>query len=182
MSRALLVIDVQNEYFTGGLPITHPVGHLENILRVMDHASRNSIPTMVIRHHQPSPDSPIFCKGSHEWELHSDVANQPRTALIDKSLPGSFSGTPLQAQLAQLGVDTVCIAGYMTQICCDTTARQAMHLGLKVEFLSDATGTLAIENTAGSVTAQEMQKAILCAQQMFFSEVLPTNSWIDKTS
>ncbi|MBV8318891.1 MAG: cysteine hydrolase, partial [Planctomycetaceae bacterium] len=41
MKRALLVIDVQNEYFTGALPITHPAGHLGNILRVMD-ASRES--------------------------------------------------------------------------------------------------------------------------------------------
>jgi len=182
MARALLVIDVQNEYFTGALPITHPVGHLENILQVMDHASKYKIPTMVIRHHQPSADSPIFCKGSHEWELHPEISKRPRTELIDKTLPGSFSGTALQEQLAKLSVDTVCIAGYMTQVCCDTTARQAMHLGLKVEFLSDATGTLPIENSAGSVTAQEMQKAILCAQQMFFSEVLSSESWIARIS
>ena len=50
MSRALLVIDVQNEYFTGALPITHPVGHLEQILKVMD-AAAGRIPTVVIQHH-----------------------------------------------------------------------------------------------------------------------------------
>ena len=46
MSRALLVIDVQNEYFTGALPITHPAGHLEQILKVMD-AAAGRIPTVV---------------------------------------------------------------------------------------------------------------------------------------
>ena len=50
MSRALLVIDVQNEYFTGALPITHPAGHLENILGVMD-AAHGRVPTVVVQHH-----------------------------------------------------------------------------------------------------------------------------------
>ena len=50
MGRALLVIDVQNEYFTGALPITHPVGHLEQILKVMD-AAAGRIPTVVVQHH-----------------------------------------------------------------------------------------------------------------------------------
>ena len=61
MSRALLVIDVQNEYFTGTLPITHPAGHLERILRVMD-AAAGRIPTVVVQHH--AEGRPIFRKGS----------------------------------------------------------------------------------------------------------------------
>jgi nicotinamidase-related amidase len=49
MSRALLVIDVQNEYFSGALPITHPAGHLDRILRVMD-AATGRVPVAVIQH------------------------------------------------------------------------------------------------------------------------------------
>ena len=52
MTRALLVIDVQREYFDGALPITYPAGHLENILAVMDQAAKSKLPTAVIRHHQ----------------------------------------------------------------------------------------------------------------------------------
>ena len=55
MKRALLVIDVQNEYFSGLLPITHPQGHLTNILRVMDAAAGNEIPVVVIQHTFPQP-------------------------------------------------------------------------------------------------------------------------------
>ena len=87
MPRALIVIDVQNEYFTGAFPITHPVGHLDNILKVMDVASGAKVPTVVVRHAQPDPKSPVFCKGSKEWELHPAVANRPRDALVDKHLP-----------------------------------------------------------------------------------------------
>lgn len=180
MNRALLVIDVQNEYFTGVLPITHPAGHLEQILQVMDVAAKAQIPTVVVRHHQAAPDAPIFRKGSTEWELHPEVAARPADLLIDKTLPGSFTGTELEEWLKKSGIGTISICGYMTHMCCDTTARQAMHHGYQVEFLSDATGTLAVENSAGSVTAEELHRATLCAQQMFISDVINTPAWIDR--
>ncbi|WP_422924670.1 cysteine hydrolase family protein [Singulisphaera sp. PoT] len=177
MSRALLVIDVQNEYFTGALPITHPAGHLEQILHVMDSA-RGKIPTVVIQHH--STDMPIFKRGTHEWQLHPEVAGRPNDLLVEKTLPGSFTNTPLEAWLRERGIDTVTVAGYMTHMCCDTTARQAVHRGFKVEFLSDATGTLPLSNSAGEVTAEELHRAILCAQQMLLSEVVPSSEWIQR--
>jgi nicotinamidase-related amidase len=89
----------------------------------------------------------------------------------------SFTDTPPEGWLREHGVDTVTIAGYMTQMCCDTTARQAVHRGFKVEFLRDATGTLALSNSAGEVTAEELHRSILCAQQMLLSEVLDVASW-----
>jgi nicotinamidase-related amidase len=73
----------------------------------------------------------------------------------------------------------VVIGGYMTQMCCDTTARQAFHLGFGVEFLSDATGTLALANEAGSVTAEELHRAILVTQGMLFSKVMSTVEWLE---
>ena len=177
MSRALLVIDVQREYFDGALPISHPAGHLEKILDVMDRAAEHQLPTAVIRHHQADPESPIFRKDSEMWQLHSEVESRPRDVLIDKQLPGSFTGTDLESWLKNNGVDTISIAGYMTHMCCDTTARQAFHRGYKVEFLRDATGTLTVENEAGKATAEELQRSILVAQQMFISEVIDNEAW-----
>jgi len=176
--RALLVIDVQNEYFTGKLPITYPAGSLANVLSAMDVAREHGVPVVVIQHASPKPDAPVFRKGSTEWELHPEVAARPHDALIHKALPGSFTGTELETGLRERGVGTVVIAGYMTQMCCDTTARQAMHLGFRVEFLSDATGTLAIKNDAGEVSDEELHRAILVTQQMRFSLVIKTDDWI----
>lgn len=180
MSRALLVIDVQREYFEGAFPVRHPVGHLDSILEMMDRASEAKIPTVVIRHHQPDPESPVFRIGSEMWQLHDEVESRPRDALIDKQLPGSFTGTPLDEFLKEKNIDTVCIAGYMTQVCCDTTARQAFHSGYQVEFLRDATGTLDVENKAGSVTAEQLHESILVAQQMFISDVIDNKTWLDR--
>ena len=179
MSRALLVIDVQNEYFSGALPITHPAGHLERILGVMD-AATGLIPVAVIQHAFAEPNKPFFQKGTLGWELHPEVAVRPRDVLIEKNLPGSFTGTGLEQWLRERGISTVTIAGYMTHMCCDTTARQAVHRGFQVEFLSDATGTLPLSNSAGQVTAEELHRSILCAQQMLLSEVLPSSEWITR--
>lgn len=179
MTRALLVIDVQNEYFTGALPITHPAGHLEQILRAIDQ-SAGKVLTVVVQHHFPQPEMPFFQQGTPGWELHPEVARRPRDVLIEKTFPGSFTGTPLESWLRERGVTTVTIAGYMTHMCCDTTAREAVHRGFTVEFLRDATGTLALENKAGSVTAEELHRSILCAQQMLLSDVITIDEWLNR--
>jgi nicotinamidase-related amidase len=184
MKRALLVIDVQNEYFSGLLPVSHPDGHLGNVLRAMDAAAASGVPVVVIQQTFPQPEMPFFKAGTPEWELHPEVKARPRDLLIEKNLPGSFTGTELEPWLRQQGIDTVAIAGYMTQMCCDTTARQAVHLGFKVEFLSDATGTLPVENAAGAVTAEELHRAILCAQEQLQSlaggGVISTDAWCER--
>jgi nicotinamidase-related amidase len=178
MKRALLVIDVQNEYFSGKLPVTYPPGSLENILKVMIAARVNEIPVIMIQHTSTAENAETFVKGTPGWELLPEVSNQPYTHLIEKTLPGSFTGTDLERWLIENDIDIVTISGYMTQMCCDTTARQAFHRGFKVEFLSDATGTLNVSNYAGSVTAQELHSAVLVTQAMRFSDVLSTADWI----
>jgi nicotinamidase-related amidase len=85
--RALLVIDVQNEYFTGKLPITYPAGSLANVLSAMDAAREHGVLVIVIQHASPQPNAPVFRKGSQEWELHTEVAARPHDVLIHKSLP-----------------------------------------------------------------------------------------------
>jgi nicotinamidase-related amidase len=98
--------------------------------------------------------------------------------LFQKSLPSSFAGTGLEAWLKEQGITTLVISGYMTQMCCDTTAREAFHRGYTVKFLSDATGTLDYKNDAGKVTAECLHKTILIVQQSRFSTVMTTAAWL----
>ena len=92
--RALIVIDVQNEYFTGGLPIEHPPvsESLPNLLRAMDAAQARGIPVIVVQHSAPA-GAPVFVPGTATWELHPDVAGRPRDHYIEKSLASAFTGT-----------------------------------------------------------------------------------------
>lgn len=179
MKRALLVIDVQNEYFFGRLPVSYPSGSLDNILRAMDVAVANKIPVAVIQHTTRSDTSPVFRKGSREWALHPEIAKRHRDILIEKAWPDSFTETNLQEWLKNQDIDALTVCGYMTQRCCDTTARRAFHLGYAVEFLSDATGTLSFTSESGTVTAEELHRAILVTQDRF-SRVMNTETWINQ--
>ena len=176
--QALLVIDVQNEYFTGRLPVTYPKDSLGNILKAMDHAAREGMPVVVIQHTAPSKDSPTFRKGSDEWKLHPEVKKRKHDIRIEKNLPGSFTGTDLEKWLREKGVGRVAICGYMTQMCCDTTARQAFHLGFQVDFLSDATGTLSVQNSAGAIPDCDLHQAVLVTMAMKFARAIGTEEWI----
>lgn len=171
------MIDVQNEYFFGKLPVSYPPGSLANILEAMDAAATEQIPVVVIQHAAKAENSPVFRKGRPEWELHPEVASRHRDVLIEKNWPDSFTETNLAEWLKGNGIDTLTVCGYMTQMCCDTTARRAYHLGYGVEFLADATGTLAFSNEAGSVTDEELHRATLVTQCRF-SKVINTAEWL----
>ena len=177
MKRALFVIDVQNEYFTGKLPISYPNFTFLNIIHSIDIANAHMLPVFFIQHTSLDPKAVTFVKGSKEWELHNKVKDKKHDFLIEKNYPGSFTNTGLEALLQQNGCDTVVITGYMSQMCCDTTARQAFHLGYGVEFLSDATGTLSISNYAGKVTAEELHRSVLVTQASRFSKVMSLLEW-----
>jgi nicotinamidase-related amidase len=180
--RALIVIDVQNEYFDGALPISDPppAASLANIGKAMDAAAEAGVPVIVVRHGDSDPESPIFRTGSHAWELHPEIGERARDHLVEKTLPGSFTGTALGDILAETSVDTVSITGYMTHMCVDTTAREAAHRGLSVEILSDATGTLALTNSGGSASGEEPHRSTLVAQGQFFADIVTTDEWLER--
>lgn len=177
MKRALLVIDVQNEYFTGKLPVSYPGGSLDKILAAMDAARAHGVPVVVVRH-SAKGDRGAFKPGTPQWELQKDVAARPHDRLVEKSLPSSFAGTDLETWLRDNQIDTLAISGYMTQMCCDSTARDGFHRGFKVEFLSDATGTLSFATDAGKVADRDLHNAVLVTQSTMFSKVMDTSDWI----
>lgn len=176
-NRALLVIDVQNEYFTGKLPVCYPEESLPKIVKAIETARNKGIPVVIIQHSMEGEGASAFIKGSDSWQLHDSIKTEAADHYVEKHLPSAFVGTDLQVWLDANAIDTVVISGYMTQFCCDTTARYAMHLGYTVEFLSDGTATLGFENGAGKVSAEELHRAILVLQAARFSRVMTTDEW-----
>ena len=180
MKRALLLIDVQNEYFTGALPVSYPQNSIQNIQDAVNTAKEIGIAIIAVQHTATAKDAKAFVKGTHGWELHDLVKAAKAEYYVEKNLPSSFVGTDLEEWLRKNGIGTVVISGYMTQHCCDTTARYAHHLGFNVEFLSDATGTLDFNNYAGKASAEEIHRVTLVEQAFRFSNVLNTKEWMAK--
>jgi nicotinamidase-related amidase len=176
--RALVVIDVQNEYVSGALPIAHPplTTSLPNIAAAMDAATAAGVPVVLIQHVDEA-DSPVFAAGSPGAELHEVVASRPHDLLLTKQTVSCFAGTDLGDRLDDLGVDTITIAGFMTQHCDESTARDAADRGLLVEVLSDATGTLPLSTPSGTISAQELHELSLLVLHSGFAAVVPTATW-----
>jgi nicotinamidase-related amidase len=175
----LIVIDVQNEYVTGNLPIEYPDIRLslKNVGRAIDAAHAQRIPVVVVQNTAP-PGAPFFVKDSHGWKLHEVVATRAQDHYVEKRLPSAFAGTDLEAWLREHQIDTVTVAGYMTQNCVDSTVKQAMHLGFAVECLYDATGTVSYANRAGFLSAEAMHRAVHVVMQSRFAAVVRTEEWI----
>lgn len=177
--RALIVIDVQNEYVTGNLPIEFPdvQESLRNIGRAIDAARAHNVPVIVVQNTAPA-GAPIFVKDTDSWKLHEVVASRKHEHYIEKALPSAFAGTDLEAWLREHRIDTLSVTGYMTQNCVDSTIKQAVHLGFAVECLSDATGSVPYSNAAGFASAQLMHETLLVILQSRFAAVLGTSDWI----
>ena len=177
--RALVVIDVQNEYFSGGLLIDHPPVEqsLPNIGRAMDAARAAGVPVVVVQHSE-HPDSPLFAKGSPPWQLTEVVGSRPRDHYIEKAWPSVFTGTDFADWLKKNQIDTLAVIGYMTHNCDASTVFEATHRGLQVEFLQDATGALAYANTVGSATAEEIHRVFSVVMHTRFAAVVSTDDWM----
>jgi nicotinamidase-related amidase len=177
--RALIVIDVQNEYVNGALPIAHPPldTSLPNIAAALAAASESDVSVVLVQHVDEA-DSPVFAAGSQGAVLHDTVASAPRAALVTKQFVSAFVDTDLAERLAALSIDTVTLVGFMTQHCIDSTARDAADRGLAVEVLSDATGTLPLETPSGSITARELHEHALIALHAGFASVVTTADWL----
>jgi nicotinamidase-related amidase len=179
--RALVVIDVQQDYFAGGgLPIAYPPVErsLPQILRAMDAACESGVPVIVVQHDMPT-EAPLFAQGSERWQLHPDVASRPHDLHVNKLLPSAFRGTQLGEWLRQRGIDTITITGYMTHNCNASTVFEAFHAGLAVEVLSDASGALPYRNDAGTASAEEIHRVFSVVFHSNFAAVATTGAWID---
>jgi nicotinamidase-related amidase len=178
--RALVVIDVQNEYVTGNLRIEHPpvAGSLARISQAMQAAAARGIPVVVVQNTAPA-GSPLFARGTDGWELHAAACSVPHDHWVEKRLPDAFAQTDLGAWLTARGIDTISVAGYMTHNCVDATVRTALHRGYRIELLEDATGSVSYANRSGRADARRLHETFLIVMQSRFAAVLPVGEWIE---
>ncbi|MBD7996197.1 cysteine hydrolase [Arthrobacter sp. Sa2CUA1] len=180
LRRALVIVDVQNEYFAGPFEIQYPdrSESLANIMRAIDLAEEQGLPIAVVQHEAPA-GAPVFAAGSQGWELHPEIASRRTDSWkhIVKSYGSVFAGTDFEAWLRANQVSTVTLVGYMTNNCDLATAAAAEPLGFKVELLSDASGAIHLANEMGQVSAQQVHEALLVLLQSNFAAVAATSDW-----
>jgi nicotinamidase-related amidase len=176
---ALIVIDAQQEYFAplGAVVLPDGPAAVKNIARALTWARGTGVPVIHIVHESRRPGAKTFVAGSPAVAIHPDAAPAPGEAVFTKHLPGSFTGTPLEETLRQQGIDRVIVSGFMTQMCVDTTARQAAHLGFAVTVLSDASAAKSVTGPDGAViSANAVHRTHLGSLNGFLADIRTTDS------
>ncbi|WP_426143739.1 cysteine hydrolase family protein [Pseudomonas sp. DWP3-1-2] len=173
-TTALLVIDFQNEYFTGRLPIPDGMKALENTQRLIRFADGANLPVIHVRHVAPK-DSPVFAAGSEGVGFHPLMMPRAHDRTLSKTTVSVFASTDLDAELKRAGIKTVIVAGLMTHACVAGAARDAVPLGYSVVVASDATATRAITvKDTQSVSADELHRSALASIEDTFGDVMTT--------
>jgi nicotinamidase-related amidase len=181
MKPAIVVIDVQNEYFAPHGKWVLPEGEpaLAQINELLITAHDAQVPVIAVRHEEADASSGIFVRGSVGAEIHPELHLLPSDIHITKRFPGSFTETSLATELQQREIDTLVICGYMTQLCCDTTTRQADERGYTVWFTADGTAARSLKRDGVTISYQQVQETTLAIMTQF-AKVLATEQIIRK--
>ncbi len=178
--RALIVIDAQQEYFDGLLPIQFPSREdsMAGIRAVIDAAQQTDTPVVLVQHELPA-GAPVFASGSSTWQNHPTVAAYEGSATkrISKQFSSIFADTDLEAWLREQDIDTITLVGYMTNNCVIASAAAAEPLGFTVEVLSDATGAIDLANEAGTAPARQVHETLMALLHSNWAAVTDTATW-----
>lgn len=171
---ALLVIDFQNEYFSGKLAIPDGKRALANAKRLIDRADADGIKVYHVQHVTPA-GSPIFAEDSATSSFHPDIQPTANHSVVRKSSVSVFPTTDLDQRLKQSGVDTLIVTGLMTHACVAGAARDAVPLGYKVIVADDACATRDLDmSDGGTVSRDALHRAALAAIADTFGDILKT--------
>jgi nicotinamidase-related amidase len=171
---ALVVIDAQEEYFARIGKVVLPDGPaaVARIERALGWARGAGVPVVHIVHESRRPDAATFAPGSPTLAIHPQAAPAGGEPVLQKHLPGSFTGTVLERLLRERSIERVLLAGFMTQMCVDTTARQAAHLGFQVAVLADACAAKSVTGPDGAtIPADLVHRTHLGSLQGFLAEI-----------
>jgi nicotinamidase-related amidase len=173
MKPALIIVDIQNDYFPGGKMelidienAANNVRHALKLFRFMD------LPIFHIQHLSNRAGATFFLPETNGVEIHQSVTPKSGEYIIQKHFPNSFRDTSLNDQLQDLNVDEVIICGAMTHMCIDTTVRAAWDLGFHCLVVSDACATKNMEYDNMTISASQVHAAFMAALSGLFAKVI----------
>jgi ureidoacrylate peracid hydrolase len=188
---ALVNVDMQN-CFVENSPIAAPGGLkvLGRINRLIETCRANGVQIIHTAHVVrddgsnigvmgeiiPPVNDGVINKSAPSAALHDDLDVRDGDIVLDKPRFGSFHGTDLELILRAKGIDTIIVTGIATNVCCETTAREANVRDFRVFFLSDGTATFGI----GDFSADDIQAASCATLGFFFAQVVTVDEMIAK--
>jgi nicotinamidase-related amidase len=177
--RALLLIDIQNDYFPGGKWALSGIENAaDNAAKLLETARAAGDLVVHVRHEFASADGPFFAPGSEGAKLHPKARNLEGEPVVLKHHVNSFRETDLKALLDRNGVEEVVICGAMSHMCVDAGTRAASDLGYRCVVVHDACATCDQEFGGAVVPAAQVHAAFMAALQFGYAKLVSTEEYV----
>jgi nicotinamidase-related amidase len=177
--RALIIIDLQNDYFPSGkFPLVGIDAAAANAAKLLVAARKAGETIVHVRHLSTEPDAGFFVPDTPGAEIHAAVKNQGTEPVVTKNEINAFNRTGLKAALDGAGVEAVTIAGAMSHMCVDAAARAAADFGYAVTIVHDAVATRDLEFGGKTVPAAEVHAAFMSALAFGYGAVTSTADYL----
>ncbi|SOD73270.1 nicotinamidase-related amidase [Jatrophihabitans sp. GAS493] len=162
MSRGLLIIDIQRDYFPGGAyPLVAPEAAAGKAAELLALFRASGELVIHLQHVWDAPDAQFMIPGTDGVEIHPLVAPRTGETVLQKAEPNGFQGTELAGALA--GVDDLVVAGMMSSMCVDATTRAALDRGLAVTVVHDACAAPDLEFAGETIPGRTVHGAFMAA-------------------
>jgi nicotinamidase-related amidase len=179
MATALLLIDIQNDYFPGGtMEVTGSLAASRRAREILARFREKRRPVVHIQHVATRPGATFLLPGTPGAEIHGNVEPLAKEVVFQKNYPNSFRGTPLLDHLRDNGVAKVVVAGMMTHMCVDATVRAAFDYGFEVTVVHDACATRSLAFQGITVAAAEVQAAFLAALSVPYARMVSAEEFL----
>ncbi len=170
MTKALLLIDIQNDYFPGGaMELANSFLAAVKAGKLLQAFRQRALPIVHIQHVSARPGATFFLPDTVGVQIHESVAPVGGEAVLQKYYPNSFRETPLLGHLRDRQISELVIAGMMTHMCVDSTTRAAADLGFRCVLAHDACATRALSFGGAAVSAEDVQRAFIAALNGLFA-------------
>jgi nicotinamidase-related amidase len=175
MATALLLIDIQNDYFPGGkMELEGSLEASSKAREILTFFREKNLPVVHIQHVAARPGAPFFLPNTEGVKIHPNVEPLPGEVIFQKNYPNSFRNTSLLDYLRDNGVDKVVVCGMMTHMCVDATVRAAFDYGLEVTVAQEACATRTLTFHNQTISAAQVQAAFLSALSFLYARVVST--------
>lgn len=182
MKTALVLIDIQADYFPGGnMELTGSAEAGERAKQALEWARKRSVENVHIKHIAVRPGATFFLPGTAGSEIHPCVAPLPDETVIVKHYPNSFLKTELLELLKEKQISQLIICGMMTHMCVEATVRAAADFGFECTVLHDACATKDLSFNGMTVKAQQVHAAYLAGLSYGYAKVISVNEYISNS-
>lgn len=180
-NRALLIIDIQNDYFDGGrFPLVGTLDAAQNAKLLLEDFRKKNLPIFHIQHIKEDPNANFFAINTKGAEINPLVAPLATEKVIIKHYPNSFRETDLFHTLKEQNISELVICGMMTNMCVDATTRAASDLGFTCTVVADACAAATLEYNGRKVVGEDVHTAFIAALSLFYAEIQSTQSYLNK--